>query len=72
VALDVPLAKLFDYAAPEGCELAPAIASPYLSARVRNRRRDRSKCASTLSAERIKRVAALRDDARACRATGSS
>ena len=64
VALDVPLAKLFDYAAPEDCELAVGdrVAVPF-GARQEIGVVIETNAASELSAERIKRVTALRDDA---------
>jgi primosomal protein N' (replication factor Y) len=64
VALDVPLAKLFDYAAPDDCELAPGdrVAVPF-GARQEIGVVIEANAASELSVERIKRVAALRDDA---------
>jgi primosomal protein N' (replication factor Y) len=64
VALDVPLAKLFDYAAPEGCELAPGdrVAVPF-GARQEIGVVVEANVASALPSARIKRVTALRDDA---------
>ena len=64
VALDVPLAKLFDYAALDDCELAPGdrVAVPF-GARQEIGVVIEANVASALSAERIKRVAALRNDA---------
>ena len=64
VALDVPLARLFDYAAPEGCALAPGdrVAVPF-GARQQIGVVVEANVASELPAERIKRVAARRDDA---------
>src|SRR5688572_4828164 len=64
VALDVPLARLFDYAAPEGCELAPGdrVAVPF-GARQQIGVVVEANAASELPAERIKRVIARRDDA---------
>src|SRR5258706_707921 len=64
VALDVPLAKLFDYAALDDRELAPGdrVAVPF-GARQEIGVVIEANAASTLSAERIKRVTALRDDA---------
>ena len=64
VALDVPLAKLFDYAALDDCELAPGdrVAVPF-GARQEIGVVIEVNAASELPAERIKRVAALRDDA---------
>src|SRR5580765_4551537 len=64
VALDVPLAKLFDYAAPEGCELSPGdrVAVPF-GARQEIGVVVEANVASTLASERIKRVTARRDDA---------
>src|SRR6185369_2119249 len=64
VALDVPLAKLFDYAALEDRELAPGdrVAVPF-GARQEIGVVIEANATSELSAERIKRVSALRDDA---------
>ena len=64
VALDVPLAKFFDYAAPEGSALAPGdrVAVPF-GARQEIGVVVEANVASALPAERIKRIAALRDDA---------
>ena len=64
VALDVPLAKLFDYAAPEGCELAPGdrVAVPF-GARQEIGVVVEANVASELPAARIKRITARRDDA---------
>jgi primosomal protein N' (replication factor Y) len=64
VALDVPLPKLFDYAAPEGCEVAPGdrVAVPF-GARQQIGVVVESNAASALPKERIKRVVARRDDA---------
>jgi len=64
VALDVPLAKLFDYAAPEGCELSPGdrVAVPF-GARQEIGVVVEANVASALASERIKRVTARRDDA---------
>jgi primosomal protein N' (replication factor Y) len=60
----VPLAKLFDYAALEDRELAPGdrVAVPF-GARQEIGVVIEANAASVLSAERIKRVSALRDDA---------
>ena len=64
VALDVPLAKLFDYAAPEDRELAPGdrVAVPF-GARQEIGVVVEANAASSVAATRIKRVSALRDDA---------
>src|SRR5580765_694086 len=64
VALDVPLAKLFDYAAPEGCELSPGdrVAVPF-GARQEIGVVVEANVASALASDRIKRVTARRDDA---------
>jgi primosomal protein N' (replication factor Y) (superfamily II helicase) len=64
VALDVPLARLFDYAAPEGRVLAPGdrVAVPF-GARQQIGVVVETNAASELPAARIKRVAAVRDDA---------
>jgi len=64
VALDVPLARLFDYAAPEDCELAPGdrVAVPF-GARQEIGVVVEANAASELPAERIKRISARRDDA---------
>ena len=64
VALDVPLAKLFDYAAPENFELAVGdrVAVPF-GARQEIGVVIETNAASELPAARIKRVAARRDDA---------
>jgi primosomal protein N' (replication factor Y) (superfamily II helicase) len=64
VALDVPLAKLFDYAAPEGCELAPGdrVAVPF-GARQEIGVVVETNAASSVPAARIKRISALRNDA---------
>jgi primosomal protein N' (replication factor Y) len=64
VALDVPLAKLFDYAAPEGSALAPGdrVAVPF-GARQEIGVIVEVDAASALPAARIKRISALRDDA---------
>ena len=64
VALDVPLAKLFDYAAPDSVELAPGdrVAVPF-GARQEIGIVVEANAASALPAERIKRVNARRDDA---------
>src|SRR6185503_14331478 len=64
VALDVPLAKLFDYAAPENCALAPGdrVAVPF-GARQEIGVVVEVDAASALPATRIKRIEALRDDA---------
>src|SRR5688572_18896821 len=64
VALDVPLAKLFDYAAPEGRELAPGdrVAVPF-GARQEIGVVVEVNATTTLPEARIKRISALRDDA---------
>jgi len=64
VALDVPLAKLFDYAAPEGSALAAGdrVAVPF-GARQEIGVVVEANVASELPATRIKRITALRDDA---------
>ena len=64
VALDVPLARLFDYAAPEACELVPGdrVAVPF-GARQQIGVVVDANAQSELPAERIKRIAARRDDA---------
>jgi primosomal protein N' (replication factor Y) len=64
VALDVPLAKLFDYAAPEGCELAlgDRVAVPFGARQVIGVVVEIN-VASKLPEARIKRIGALRDDA---------
>ena len=64
VALDVPLARLFDYAAPDALELSPGdrVAVPF-GARQEIGVVVEANAASTLPAERIKRVSARRDDA---------
>src|SRR5262245_8776185 len=64
VALDVPLAKLFDYAAPEDRELAPGdrVAVPF-GARQEIGVVVETNAASSVPATRIKRISALRDDA---------
>ena len=64
VALDVPLAKLFDYAAPECVELSPGdrVAVPF-GARQEIGVVVEANAASALPAERIKRVSERRDDA---------
>ncbi|HUQ26004.1 MAG TPA: primosomal protein N' [Burkholderiales bacterium] len=64
MALDVPLTKLFDYAAPEDCALAPGdrVAVPF-GARQEIGVVVEANVASELPPARIKRVAARRDDA---------
>src|SRR5687767_5613705 len=64
VALDVPLAKLFDYALPQGMELAPGdrVTVPF-GARQQLGVVIEVGAASELPQSRIKPVAALRDDA---------
>src|SRR5262245_10577392 len=64
VALDVPLPKLFDEAAPEDSELAAGdrVAVPF-GARQQIGVVVESNVASALPKERIRRVVALRDDA---------
>ncbi len=64
VALDVPLAKLFDYAAPEAGELAPGDrVTVQFGARQRLGLVVEAAAPSELPAERIKPIIALRDDA---------
>ena len=64
VALDVPLARLFDYAAPEGGALAPGdrVAVPF-GARQEIGVVVEVDAATALPAARIKRISARRDDA---------
>lgn len=64
VALDVPLARLFDYAAPEDLELSPGdrVAVPF-GARQEIGVVVEANAASELPASRIKRVSERRDDA---------
>jgi primosomal protein N' (replication factor Y) len=64
VALDVPLAKLFDYAAPDSGELAPGDrVTVQFGARQRLGVVVEAAAPSELPAERIKPIIALRDDA---------